>query len=141
MAHKTLTTAEARQLRHLAKKAGIPSQLLEPWLSPPSKPGRRAQDDQLDGLELFVRVAMRERNMSRHRALHWLYDNIFERLGNLDPNGRSAIVARFGRDADAAVGRVRRKLRQGGYEKRSMESLVPPEWLELRIDPKKFTTF
>jgi hypothetical protein len=136
-----LTTAQAKQLRRLARKAGIPPEVIEPWLPERGKPGRRAHDDQLASLELFARIAMRDRNMSRHRALLWHYDSIFEKLRKLDHNGKSAIIARFGRDADAAVARVSRKLRQGGFEKRPTEDLVPREWLELGIDPKKFTTF
>jgi len=140
----TLTTAKARQLRYLLAEAGIPPETmkkLEPWLPGRGKPGRRAHADQLDSIEMFVRVAMREHNMSRHAALHWQYDNIFEQVKKLDPKGRSEIVALLGRDADAAVARVSRKLRQGGFEKRPLESLVPQELLELGVDPSRFTTF
>jgi hypothetical protein len=135
------TAADTRRFLHLAKKHGVPTEVILPWLPERGKPGRRAHDDQLTSIELFVRVAMRDRNMSRHRALHWLYDNIFKGLGRLDHNDRSsAIIARFGRDADAAVARVSKKLRKGGFEKRPMESLVPREWLELGVDPSRFTT-
>jgi hypothetical protein len=138
MARKTPTTAEAKRFRHMAKKFGIPPEVIEPWLPSPGKRGRRTHEDQLASIELFMRIAMRDHNMSRHRALRWQYDSIFEKLKKLDPNGRSTIVARFGRNADAAVARVSRKLRRGGYEKLPLESLMPRKWSELGVDPSRF---
>ena len=76
--------------------------------------------------------------MSRNAALHWAFDSTYKKLKKLGAD--SAFVARFGPNADAVVARLSRKLREGGFDKRDIKTLVPREWLEAGIDPEKFTT-
>jgi hypothetical protein len=138
---RKLTDAEAKQFRHLLRKVG--GEHLLPLLWPellPRKRGRResASDTpaMLAQIELFVRTAMRERDISRDAALHWAFDSTYEKLKVLGAD--SAFVAHFGPNANALVARLRRKLKKGDFHKRDIKTLVPPEWLG--IDPEKFTT-
>jgi hypothetical protein len=141
--HKPLTDDEARQFRRLIRKTGRGHWLPVLWPDLlPRKRGRHERDSDTDAMlaniEVFVRTAMREREMSRDAALHWAFDSTYENLKKLDAD--SVFVARFGPNANALVARLRRKLRKGGFDKRDIKALVPPEWLEAGIDPEKFTT-
>jgi hypothetical protein len=140
---RTLTDAEAKQFRHLLRKVG--DEHLLPLLWPdllPRKRGRReyAADTpaMLGQLELFLCTAMRERGMRRNTALHWTVDGTYKKLKKLGAD--SVLVGHLGRNADALVARLSRKLRKGNYHKKDIKELVPPEWLEAGIDPGKFTT-
>ena len=140
MARKPLTAVEAKQLRHLIRKAGL--EHLLPLLPPPRKRGRRpyaADTHQLAGLELFLRAAMRERGMKRNAALHWMFDGPYKKLTRRDPD--SALVAHLGPNVNAVVARISKKLRAGGFHKLPLSALIPPEWLECGVDPERFTTF
>jgi hypothetical protein len=141
---RKLTDAEAKQFRRLLKKVG--DDYLLPLLWPdylPRKRGRRecAADTPaaLAQHELFLRTAMRERGMSRNAALHWAFDSTYKKLEKLGAD--SALIAHFGPNANALVARLSRKLREGGYHKRGIKTLMPQEWLEAGIDPAKFTAF
>jgi hypothetical protein len=107
----SLTAAEARQLRYLLKKAGLE---VPPDLSP-RKRGKRelADDPMLAGLELFLRIAKRDLGMSRKAALHRFFDGIYKR-------------GKFGASANAVVARIDRKLREHGFNKRDIKTLVVP---------------
>jgi hypothetical protein len=140
---RELTVAEAKQFRRLIRKTGRGHWL--PLLWPdllPHKRGRREYaadtDAMLASLEMFVRTAMRERGMSRNAALHWAFDYAYKKLEKLGSD--SALAAHFGPNADAVVARLSRKLRDGGFHKRDIKTLVPQEWLEAGIDPERFTT-
>ncbi len=107
-----LTAAEAKQLRYLLKKAGLEV----PLDLSPRKRGRheRADDPMLAGLELFLRIAKRDCDgMSRKAALHRFFDGIYKR-------------GKFGSSANAVVARFDRKLRERGFNKRDIKTLVPP---------------
>jgi hypothetical protein len=122
-----LTAAQARQFRSLIKQDGRLGHLL-PLLPPdlqPRKRGRSELDDtpMLENLELFVRAAKREWGMSREAALHWMFDYSYQ-------EGGSVMVPRYGSNADAVVARLKRKLREGGFDKRDIKTLAPPEWID-----------
>jgi hypothetical protein len=139
----TLTAAKARQLRSLIKQDGRLDHLL--LLLPPDllpRKGGRSENDydapSLASLELFLRAAKRERNMSRDAALHWLFDYTYKKGGA--HGSLRGLQKVFGSNADAAVARLSRKLRASGLHKQDIKTLVPREWLEAGIDPEKFTT-
>jgi hypothetical protein len=111
--------SDMRQLRHLVGKY-YPHLLAQ--LEPP-KGSQKA--DPLPGLELFVRIARRERRMSRTAALRWLANAVMQ--------------ARIANSADALVARWRRKLHGGGFTTRSDKRLVQDMGLPPEIDPSKFT--
>jgi hypothetical protein len=126
-----LTTAEARKFRSLFKKHGGLEQLL-PLLPPDLLPHNRGRSPHNDGfmlanLELFVRLAKSEWAMSRNAALHWVFDSSFQKE-------KSVMESHFGATPSAVVARLKRKLREGGFDKRDITTLAPPEWLERRID-------
>ena len=138
-----LTVAEAKQFRRLIRKTGRGHLLPVFWpdLLPRKRgPRERAGDTpaMLGGIELSVRIAMREHGMSRNAALHWAFDSTYKKLKKLGAD--SAFVARFGPNANALVARLSRKLRKGNYHKKDIRELLPPELLEAGIDPEKFTT-
>jgi hypothetical protein len=147
MPRKPLTAAEDRQARKQARHwlkvldIDLKQHGLEHLLSP-HKRGRRerAHDTpaMLDGIELLVRTAMRERGISRNAALHWWFEGIYKKLKKLGAD--SIFVANFGPNANAVIARLSRKLRKGGFHKRDIKTLVPREWLEAGVDPEKFTT-
>jgi hypothetical protein len=134
-----LTVAEAKQFRRLIRKTGRGHLLPVFWPDLlPRKRGRRERaidtPAMLDGIELLVRTAMRERGMSRNMALHWAFDSTCKKLKKL------GVDSVFGPNANAIVARLSRKLRKGGFHKRDIKTLVPREWLEAGIDPERFTT-
>jgi hypothetical protein len=141
MPRKALTAAEDRQARKQArywlKVLGVDLKRhgLGHLLSP-RKPGKPEHDDAplLASLELFLRSLERERGISRNAALHTLVDGIW----HLDKAGGPLAL---GYSADAVVARLRRKLRDGGFDKRDIRKLVPRKWLERGIDPEKFISF
>jgi hypothetical protein len=140
MARKPLTAVEAKQLRHLIRKAGL--EHLLPLLPPPRKRGRRpypADTHQLAGLELFLRTVMRERGMKRNAALRWMFDGLYRMIKRRDLD--HPLFAHFGPNANAAVARMSKKLRVGGLHKLPLGALMPPEWRECGVDPERFTTF
>jgi hypothetical protein len=142
MPRKPLTAAEDMQARKLARywlkvlDIDLKQHGLEDLLSP-HKRGRRERasdtDAMLAGIEMSVRIAMRERGMSRNKALHLAFDYACGKLKKLGAESH------FGPNADAIVARLSRKLREGGFDKRDIKTLVPREWLEAGIDPEKFT--
>jgi hypothetical protein len=133
-----LTVAEAKQFRRLIRKTGRGHLLPVFWPDLlPRKRGRRERtsdtDAMLAGIEMSVRIAMRERGMSRNAALHLAFDYACGKLKKLGAESH------FGPNAKAIVARLSRKLRKGGFDKRDIKTLVPREWLEAGIDPEKFT--
>jgi hypothetical protein len=136
-----LTVAAAKQFRRLIRKTGRGHLLPVFWPDRvPRKRGRRERDTpaMLDGIELLVRTAMRERGMSRNAALHWMFDSFYKTYKKFGSD--SHFATRFGPNVNAIVARLSRKLRKGGFHKRDIKTLVPREWLEAGVDPEKFTT-
>jgi hypothetical protein len=106
------TPGEWRQLRYLAKE------LLGMYLSSPvRRRGRPACDDDnnmLPMLEVFLRVAQRDRGMTRDAALRWFVKSCETKEGK----------QLLGASTDAAIRRLRKKLKDGGFAKRK------PTWLK-----------
>jgi hypothetical protein len=125
-----LTEADEKQLRRLLRKGGWPD-LIEKLGIEPYKPGREPIDDEwkLAGIEMFLRVAMKERGMKRFQALHWIIAYTREMLPEAYP----------GYTDEAVVHRFYRKLKAGGYDTKDMKELMPREWVKAGIDPTKFT--
>ena len=138
MPRKPLTAAQARRARYWFKMAGLEHVLTSRPDLLPRKRGRRAHAPdahQLDGIELFLRTA-EQQGMKRHTALHWLVGHVYDRLHAA--NATSAFIALYGKNPDAAVARLSSKLRKGGYRKKDIRELLPPELLEAGVDPARF---
>jgi hypothetical protein len=126
-----LTVADEKQLRRLLRKGGWPNLIEELGIEPNNKPGRGPIDDErkLARIEIFLRVALKDRGMKRFQALHWIISYTRERLPEAFP----------GSTDDAVVRRFYRKLKEGGYDTKDMKKLIPREWVRAGIDPTKFT--
>ena len=109
-----LTPAEERQLRYLLKKKGLHFK----DLPPPRLRGAPARDDDdamLPMVELFLRVAKRDLNMSRDAALRWIVKSW------VTDEGKQI----FGPTTDAVVRRFRKKLKAVGAAKRKLAWALP----------------
>ena len=112
-----LTPGELRQLRYLLGKAGLGFK----GLPPPRRRGAKVYDrdaDMLPALELFLRLAQRERGMSRTAALRWWAESCRTGGGN----------QLFGASADAVARRLAKKLKAIGAAERELEWCRLPAW-------------
>jgi hypothetical protein len=126
-----LTVTDEKQLRRLLRKGGWPDKIKELGIEPYYKPGREPIDDErkLAEIEIFLRVAMKERGMKRFQALHWIIAYTREMLPEVYP----------GYTDEAVVHRLYRKLKAGGYDTKDLKKLIPHKWVKAGIDPAKFT--
>jgi hypothetical protein len=112
----SLTPDEWRRLVHLLNKLDRPD-IIEQLERPPSQKGGNPEmtidDLLLPYIELFVRIARRDRGMKRTPALRWIADIFF--FPGITATSREALVAR-----------LRKKLKERGFEERDIETLVRP---------------